>query len=54
MNRAARVAAPVLVALTYARVVARARVGSMTTGRLTEQAFDPASDANLDVPAPKR
>ena len=37
-----------------ARLVVKATVGSMTTGRLSEQAFDPASGANLDVPAPRR
>ena len=37
-----------------ARVVVRATVGSMTTGRLTEQAFDPLTGARLDAPSPKR
>ena len=37
-----------------ARVVIRARIGSMTTGRLSLQSFDPVSGAKLDAPTPKR
>jgi hypothetical protein len=36
------------------RVVARARVGSLATGRLSQQAFDPATGAPIAPPAAKR
>jgi hypothetical protein len=39
---------------SLARVVVKATVGSMATGRLSEQVFDPGSGAKLDAPAPKR